>query len=527
MTPHRIVGRCEVFAPIGEGGMANVYIGRSIGAGGFARTVAVKQMHKQFAKDPAFCDMFLDEARVVARIRHPSVVPTLDLIEEDGELFIVMEYVEGDTLAHLMKQQRRSRRPPIGVTLSIVSAALHGLHAAHQARDSQNQPMNLVHRDVTPHNILVGTDGYARLMDFGVARALNQVHSTKAGHVKGKPGYLAPEQILGDPLDGRTDVFSAAVVLWRSLTGKRLFKASRPLDVAQEVLHKEIDPPSDHGPKVPPKLDAIVLRGLERDPDKRWQSALEMANAIEALHLSATPRDVGLWVREQGRDELRRRADLISKIEQAPIHDLAKERTSTLPVFRPPTTKDKAAAKPLAGDGKTTTEADGATPGEARPGGPAPGKTGRTEPKSPADSTPEEPSRRDSAAPALAPQQKRRRQLLAVGGAALALGVVAGLVALTGNEETSAEKPATTAQPGGSQAPPTPDSATAPTASTAGAAPTTGATAMTSAEVAEPAPSATASTTAEAAPSASPSASSAPSATKPTGLPRPSIYGRE
>ncbi|RLB65952.1 MAG: hypothetical protein DRI90_00715 [Deltaproteobacteria bacterium] len=377
----------------------------------------------------------------------------------------------------------------------------------------------------------MGTDGYARLMDFGVARALNQVHSTKAGHVKGKPGYLAPEQILGKPLDGRTDVFSAAVVLWRSLTGKRLFKASRPLDVAEEVLHQEIDPPSDHGPDVPPKLDAIVLRGLERDPDQRWQSALEMADAIEALHSSATPRDVGLWVRKRGRDELRRRADLISRIEQAPIHDLAKERTSTLPVFRPPTTKDKAAAKPPASDGETTTEADDATPDEARP-------------SSPADGTPEEPSRRDSAAPTLAPQQKKRRQLMAVGSAALALGALAALVALTGNEEetreTRAEKPATTAQPGGShspQTPPTTDSATVPTASTAPAAPTAEAaptattTTMTSAEVAEPAPSATASTAAEAAPSASPSASSAPSATKPkpkpTGLPRPSMYGRE
>ncbi len=196
--PIRQVGRCEVFGEIGKGGMATVHLGRLVAVGGFEKIVAIKRMHTQFASDPQFVAMFLDEARLVARIKHPNVLPTLDLIEEDGELFIVMEYVTGVTLRHLFWEvERRGERMPVPVALGIMGGVLHGLHAAHEAKDANGQPLTLVHRDVSPENILVGTDGFARLLDFGMAKALGQFHMTQPGQVKGKLSCMAPEQVLG------------------------------------------------------------------------------------------------------------------------------------------------------------------------------------------------------------------------------------------------------------------------------------------------------------------------------------------
>src|SRR5690606_10341520 len=207
----RQVGRCELFAEIAHCGMATIHLGRWVGAGGFAKTVAVKALHPQFARDPEFVKMFLAEARVVARIRHPNVMPTIDLVEEAGELFIVMDYIHGATLAHLMRAARRAgERMPTDIVLRIVAGMLQGLHAAHDAKNAQGEPMCVIHRDVSPENVLIGVDGYARLIDFGIATAMGRFSATGEGQVKGKIGYLTPEQVLGDPLDRRTDVFSAS-----------------------------------------------------------------------------------------------------------------------------------------------------------------------------------------------------------------------------------------------------------------------------------------------------------------------------
>ncbi|MBW2459157.1 MAG: protein kinase [Deltaproteobacteria bacterium] len=318
--PHRKVGRCELFSEIGHGGMATVFLGRWVGAGGFAKTVAVKALHRQYARDDEFVKMFLDEARVVARIRHPNVMPTIDLVDEEGELFIVMDYVEGVTLAHLMRQMRRLKQlVPVEMSLRIATGVLHGLHAAHQAKNPKGEPLCVIHRDVSPENILVGVDGYARLIDFGIASALGRHSDTRAGQVKGKTSYLTPEQVRGDPLGPPTDVFSAASVLWQALVGRRLFKAKNLGEITYKILNADIEAPSVHRPELDKRYDRIVLRGLERETTKRWQTAQQMAEALEAAGGQASHRQVGDWVCKVAAERLERTAVLLEAVENAPM----------------------------------------------------------------------------------------------------------------------------------------------------------------------------------------------------------------
>lgn len=317
--PRRRVGRFELFTEIASGGMATVLLGRVMGASDFARVVAIKRLHAHFAKDPVFAQMFLDEARVVARIRHPNVLPTIDLIEEEGELFIVMEYVEGETFAALMREaRRRKERVPIGVSVRVMVGALHGLHAAHEATNERGELLNLVHRDVSPENIMIGTDGYPRLLDFGIARALGTYSQTREGEVKGKLAYMTPEQILGDPITRRTDVFSASVVLWQALTGRQLFKGKHVGEYTHKILYKAIDAPSYVLPDLPKKLDPIVLKGLEREPAQRWPTAQAMAEALESAGDMATQREVGVWVKRLAAERLSMLARKVAAVENAP-----------------------------------------------------------------------------------------------------------------------------------------------------------------------------------------------------------------
>lgn len=397
------IGRVELFDEIGSGGMATVHIGRLIGAGGFCRIVAVKRPHPQFARDENFVAMFLDEARLVARIRHPNVLPTIDLIERQGELFIVMEYIEGASFAELLERARRlKQRVPLGVALRIVCGALHGLHAAHDARGRRGEPLGLVHRDVSPQNILVGVDGFARIHDFGVARALSNAHSTAEGQVKGKLSYIAPEQLMGNPVDRRADVFSASVVLWQALTGKRLFKGIHVGEISHNVLNKAIDAPSYVIPDLPKKLDPIVLRGLMREPDERWSSALEMAQALEAVGDLASQQDVGAWVRSVAGDRLQELARKVELVDAAPlvVPELDEERASSV-VERTPARR----ARESKGAPKNSVERDAEDP--------------------PTETSPD-----------LSPRTATRR--LAVPLAALALVVVAAAILLSQRSSPSA-----------------------------------------------------------------------------------------
>ncbi len=300
--------------------MAAVHLGRLLGPVGFARTVAIKRLHPQFAKDPSFVAMFLDEARLASRIRHPNVVQTLDVVSLEDELFLVMEYVHGDSLARLLRYAReRNEHMPIEVAVGVVSHALHGLHAAHEAKSERGTPLEIVHRDVSPQNILVGTDGVGRVLDFGIAKASSRLQVTLEGQLKGKLAYMAPEQLEHQEVDRRVDVWATAVVLWESLTGRRLFNGDHPARVMKSVLSEPIPRPSDVAADVPADLDNIVMKGFAREPSERWASAREMAVALEGTGAVATQHAISQWVERIAAQSLATRSDRIAEIEGTQI----------------------------------------------------------------------------------------------------------------------------------------------------------------------------------------------------------------
>ncbi len=314
----RLVGRYVVHDRIAAGGMATVHVGRLLGAAGFSRTVAIKRLHDAYAKDPEFVAMLLDEARLAALIRHPNVVPTLDVVAEDDELLVIMEYVEGDSVAHLTKvAQNAGQRVPVPFAAAIVAQALHGLHAAHEARDKNGEALGIVHRDVSPQNILVGVDGVARVLDFGIAKAASRATSTEEGQVKGKTAYMAPEQLQHGAVDRRTDIFAAAVVLWELLCGRRLFLADSPAETMSRVLTLPIDSPQKYAPDLPKGLVTITLRGLDRDPACRFATAEEMALAIEESIPMPRSKEIGAWVAATAKVNLEGRAQLVQSLELA------------------------------------------------------------------------------------------------------------------------------------------------------------------------------------------------------------------
>jgi eukaryotic-like serine/threonine-protein kinase len=317
VPPVRVLGRYALYDEIASGGMATVHIGRLLGPVGFSRTVAIKRLHPQFAREPEFVSMFLDEARLAARIRHPNVVGTLDVVALAGELFLVMEYVQGESLSRLMRTLReRGVGVPIPIACAIIVGVLEGLHAAHEARSDQGDPLGIVHRDVSPQNILVGIDGVARVVDFGVAKAANRVQTTRDGQVKGKLGYMAPEQISGFATRA-SDIHAAAVVLWEMLTARRLYQGENELQTYSNILAGEVVMPSVYAPDVSPELNRAVLRGLDPNPLERFPSAREMARALQRAVPIASASDVGDWVESIAGVNLSVRAQKIVTIESS------------------------------------------------------------------------------------------------------------------------------------------------------------------------------------------------------------------
>ena len=320
-----IIGRYALFDVLASGGMATVHLGRLLGREGFGRTVAVKRLHSQFTNDPDFVTMFMDEARIVARIRHPNVVPMVDVIEsapgESGQpgLFLVMEYIHGETFSRLLRASRNagtSHTIPIKVITTIMHGVLLGLHSAHETRDSNGQLLDVVHRDVSPQNIIVGTDGVARVLDFGVAKAAGRAQVTREGQIKGKLAYMSPEQIRGK-VDRRADVFAVAVCLWESLTSKRLHEGARDVEIVTRIVQGTFQKPSELRPDVPPELDEIVMRGLAADPDKRYPNARELALELERKIGLAPASEVGPWVEKLAANALRVRSERIEAMEKA------------------------------------------------------------------------------------------------------------------------------------------------------------------------------------------------------------------
>jgi len=320
----RTIGRYALHDAIASGGMGTVHLGQLLGEGGFSRPVAIKCLHPHLARQEEFVVMFMDEARLAARVRHPNVLPTVDVVLEQGELFVVMEYVHGAPLAALLQKTKEAgRKVPLRIASSIATGILQGLHAAHEAMDEKGRPLGIVHRDVSPQNVLVGADGATRVLDFGVAKAAGRLQaSTGEGMLKGKIGYLAPEQVRGLPIDRATDIYSASVVLWELLTGKRLFPGENEGHVLEQILVGWVDPPSKWVPEIPEELDAAILKGLASDPTKRFRSARDMAMAIERSVPAAPAMEVGEWVDRTAWDLLEPRAKAIAAIEHRPSGEM-------------------------------------------------------------------------------------------------------------------------------------------------------------------------------------------------------------
>jgi serine/threonine protein kinase len=315
-TGHQRLDRYELVAELASGGMATVFLGRILGVGGFQRFVAIKRLHPHLASEQEFVEMFLDEARLAASIHHPNVVPILEVGTSDRGYYLVMEYIEGDTLARLLARAATSHnRIPVPIGIRIVLDTLAGLHAAHELKDDNDHPLNLVHRDVSPQNILVGINGTARITDFGVARAATRLSSTRSGQLKGKLAYMAPEQARGGMIDRRADVFAVATVLWEVLADKRLFKGEGEADTLNRVLFEPIPRLLDVAPHVHPVLDAIVMKSLDRDPQKRFASAAVLADELEkaarSIQAIASVREVAEYVQKVIGQEIAQQRDIV------------------------------------------------------------------------------------------------------------------------------------------------------------------------------------------------------------------------
>lgn len=310
------LGRYAIYEEIGAGGMATVHIGRLTGPANFARTVAIKRLHAHLARQPEFVTMFLDEARVAARVRHPNVVTTLDVVATSALPYLVMEYVQGESLACLQAaaRERRERIPP-RIACAIAVGLLHGLQAAHEATGERGELLGIVHRDVSPQNVLIGADGVARVLDFGVAKAAGRLQTTRESRLKGKLAYTAPELVRGTPISRAADIYSAGVVLWEMLAGQRLFAGDNEANVLERVLFADVAAPSHGARDIPPLLDAIALQALARDPAHRFTTARAMARAIEAAIPLASAAEVGEWVEALARDSLLDRAGKVARVE--------------------------------------------------------------------------------------------------------------------------------------------------------------------------------------------------------------------
>jgi serine/threonine-protein kinase len=300
--------------------MGTVYLGRLLGPAGFSKVVAIKRLHAAYGADSSFVAAAMDEARVASRVRHPNVVQLLDVVTVGPELLLVLEYIHGETLAKLLQAAIKTKTAvPPAIAVSILAGALHGLHAAHEATSEHGQPLDIVHRDVSPQNILVGVDGVARVCDFGVAKAAGRLQTTTQGEVKGKFGYMSPEQINGEEADRRSDIFSAAVVAWETLTCKRLFHADNQGAVVQAVLNRRIAPPSELVPSLPKGLDEVILRGLARERGDRYPTAHDFAVALENAVQIEPAHHVGRWVASVAANALEIRADDVAEVESLSI----------------------------------------------------------------------------------------------------------------------------------------------------------------------------------------------------------------
>lgn len=294
-------GRYVLHECLGAGGMAAVHRATVDIGGGVIREVALKRLLPQLADDKKLVDDFIREARISAQLHHPNIVRILELGRTAGVYFIAMELVQGFSLLQLMKLAiMQSSQTPIGVVVSLLVELCDALDYASNATDTDGEPLHIVHRDLSPSNLIVTDDGHLKVIDFGVAKALSGKFMTSSGMVKGKFGYMSIEALQGKPLDRRADIFSVGVVAWELVTGVRLFKAANDYDVVTLIQRGAREPPSAYNPQCPPELDEIVMRALAKSRDERWPNAAVMRRTLDSLRRTYRdgPQDVVAWIRK-------------------------------------------------------------------------------------------------------------------------------------------------------------------------------------------------------------------------------------
>jgi len=314
------VGRYQLTEPLGIGGMAEVYKATSTGPGGFERTVVIKRILPASSADPTFVRMFVAEAKILGMLNHPNVVQAYDFGEADGTLFLVLEYADGPSLFRAMQALRiMGRLMPIVIAAHFAHEVCRALDYVHGLQGSDGEPMRIVHRDVTPSNVVLTSAGTLKLLDFGVARYSSTPAFSEPGAIRGKAAYLAPEALRGDPIDGRVDIFALGVVLHEMLTLKDLFASESNLGTLHKVLEMEIPRPSLGRPDVPAELDAIVMKALQRDPERRYGSAADMARDLNEFVVSARLRtdQIVEFVREVQVELARQRRALPALVAEA------------------------------------------------------------------------------------------------------------------------------------------------------------------------------------------------------------------
>jgi len=279
-------GRYQLLKKIASGGMGQIFLARTAGAQGFEKLIVIKRLLPHVAEDEEFREMFFEEARIAARLNHPNLIQIFDLGQDGSSCFLAMEYVAGDDLRRLDRHARAQGQPiPQGIACRIIADAAAGLDYAHKALNAQGQPLGLVHRDVSPQNILIGFDGAVKLIDFGVVKALDRLQQTMTGILKGKYPYMSPEQASGEDVDRRSDVFSLGIIFWELLARSRLFKGSSDMSTIRLVRECHVRPPSSMNPEVAPELDGLILRALAKDPQSRYPDASALQLGIEEFIL--------------------------------------------------------------------------------------------------------------------------------------------------------------------------------------------------------------------------------------------------
>ncbi len=333
LVPERI-GRYEVLLPIASGGMGTVYLARSRGLGGFQREVALKVMHAHLREEEHFSTDLIEEAKLAVRIQHPNVVQVLDVGDDPHGVFLVMEYVEGDSLAGLMRARRKHEATvPAPIGIRILLDALLGLHAAHELSDESGAPLCLVHRDFSPQNILVGVDGSSKLTDFGVAKATTRLSHTATGLVKGKIHYMSPEQARTEPIDRRCDVWAGGVMAWETLAGRRLYKDRNDASILLKLITEPPPRLRTVMRDIPQPLEDVVAHALAMDVRKRCPTAKRFAEELERAAAAsvgvASMDEVAAFLHATSGESLKKRREQVSEVLKlrSELNEIAREST--------------------------------------------------------------------------------------------------------------------------------------------------------------------------------------------------------